>query len=366
MTEQLRLGYLVLADISGYTSFLAKVEIEHAHEILTDLLETLVKRFQSLLTISKLEGDAVFAFVEENKVPRGETVLELIESTYADFRQRRDTSKRVTTCNCRACQSMPSLELKFFVHYGSFMVQHVAGIRELLGSDVNLIHRLTKNHITDQTGWRAYALFTQRALETTQLELEDVHEQMETYEHLGDIETVTIDLLPRYDILIAKNIYFIPLEEADANASHTYKLSDAELWQVITSTDILNAVERNRVTWSPLNRPGGRTGIGASNHCAHSKGFYRETIVDWHPFHYYTGHGVGGPFAFYAMYEITPLADGQGSVLTNRWKMDPKLPRWICKLFGALVVKKGLSDYLQRIETYIENAPQPTFQEETA
>jgi hypothetical protein len=39
-------GYLVLADISGYTSFVAKTELEHSHEILTELLELLVERFR--------------------------------------------------------------------------------------------------------------------------------------------------------------------------------------------------------------------------------------------------------------------------------------------------------------------------------
>ena len=33
-------GYLLLADISGYTAFLAQTELEHANEILSDLLET--------------------------------------------------------------------------------------------------------------------------------------------------------------------------------------------------------------------------------------------------------------------------------------------------------------------------------------
>ena len=30
-------GYLLLADISGYTSFLVGTELDHAHEILIDL-----------------------------------------------------------------------------------------------------------------------------------------------------------------------------------------------------------------------------------------------------------------------------------------------------------------------------------------
>ncbi len=44
-------SYLVLADISGYTSFLTQTELDHSNEILTDLLETILKRFKTLLTI---------------------------------------------------------------------------------------------------------------------------------------------------------------------------------------------------------------------------------------------------------------------------------------------------------------------------
>ena len=149
MSAETEHGYLVLADISGYTSFLAKVELEHAHEILTDLLEVLVNQFQSMLTLSKLEGDAVFCNINEKLVPRPEALLELIENTYMAFTRCRDYPNAGTTCDCRACQSMPSLELKFFIHHGDYIVQSISGIRELVGTDVNLIHRLTKNHISE-------------------------------------------------------------------------------------------------------------------------------------------------------------------------------------------------------------------------
>lgn len=57
MDAKTQYGYLVIADISGFTSYLAKVELEHAHEILTDLLEKIVKEFKTLLMISKLEDE---------------------------------------------------------------------------------------------------------------------------------------------------------------------------------------------------------------------------------------------------------------------------------------------------------------------
>ncbi len=55
-------GYLVIADISGYTSYVAATELEHAQAVLSELLELIVERVQPLLTLVKLEGDAVFSY----------------------------------------------------------------------------------------------------------------------------------------------------------------------------------------------------------------------------------------------------------------------------------------------------------------
>lgn len=354
MAEQSRHGYLVLADISGYTSFLAKVELEHAHEILTDLLETIVEKFKSLLTISKLEGDAVFAYVDETSVPRGETLLELVENTYLAFRQRRDSSKRMTTCTCRACQSMPSLELKFFVHHGDFIVQSISGIKELVGSDVNLVHRLMKNHITENTGWRAYAMLTQTAMECMHLELDDIHKQIEPYEHLGDIDTVTIDLTARYKAIIAAQRFYISEADADFSISHEFDVPQSELWQMVTSPETMNAIGNYQAIWSVLSRPNGRSGAGAVNHCAHGKGALQTTILDWKPFDYFVQHGVDGNTKWYDLYEIKPLSDGNRSSLTLRWKADMGMPRWIAKLMGKFMVRKISSDFIKMLDSYIE------------
>jgi len=104
MERKTQTGYLVLADISGYTSFVAQTEIEHAHIALSILLEVLVEKLSDLLTISKLEGDAVFAYVEENKLPEDRSLLELIDNTYLAFRDRALALYEQATCPCRACR----------------------------------------------------------------------------------------------------------------------------------------------------------------------------------------------------------------------------------------------------------------------
>jgi hypothetical protein len=203
MERKTQTGYLVLADISGYTSFVAQTEIEHADMALSFLLETIIEQLSSLLIISKLEGDAVFAYVEEGKLEEAQSLLALIDQTYLAFREKALALYSQATCPCRACRALPTLDLKFMVHHGGFIIQQVAGIRDLLGTDVNLIHRLLKNHVSEATGWKGYALFTDKVLEHLQTEKDSFVQQTESYEYLGEVETFVRDMHARYEAMKA-------------------------------------------------------------------------------------------------------------------------------------------------------------------
>ena len=168
MKSDSQIGYLIIADISGYTSYVAKTEIQNAQALLAGLLTRIVEQFKPVVEISRLEGDAVFAYSGSSMSLQGETLMELIESTYVAFREGQEVYRR-TLCDCEACQSLPTLELKFIIHHGEYAIQKVRDYRELIGSDVNLAHRLLKNHATEATGLQAYALITESAL--TQMNL---------------------------------------------------------------------------------------------------------------------------------------------------------------------------------------------------
>jgi hypothetical protein len=203
MERRTQTGYLMLADISGYTSFVAQTEIEHADMALSFLLETIVEKIGGLLTIGQLEGDAVFAYIEESQLGEAESLLELIDATYLAFRDKALALHSQATCPCRACRALPTLDLKFMVHHGEFLMQQVAGVSHLLGTDVNLIHRLAKNHVSESTGWKGYALFTQQGLEHMQADQSTFVRQKESYEHLGDVETYVRDMHVRYESMKA-------------------------------------------------------------------------------------------------------------------------------------------------------------------
>ncbi|GAB3057070.1 hypothetical protein GCM10027053_18320 [Intrasporangium mesophilum] len=111
---------LLIADISGYTGYLAGVELDHAQDILADLMSTIVTSFRPGFRLAKLEGDAAFMFVIADRLD-GSLLLDTIERCYFGFRRRRRDVQQATSCECNACVRIPDLNLKFVVHHGTIL-----------------------------------------------------------------------------------------------------------------------------------------------------------------------------------------------------------------------------------------------------
>jgi len=354
-------GYLVLADISGFTSYVAGTELEHAHEILTELLELIVARFTPTLTLSKLEGDAVFAYAPESKFTRGEALVELIEATYVAFRDLVEGMRRRTTCQCNACRAIPTLDLKFMAHHGDYIVQTIAGIKELVGSDVNLIHRLLKNHVAEATGWRAYALFTEVGLKHVAVPPDGMHPERETYEHLGEVKTYSLDLRKRYQELTEARRVFLAPDEADVTVAHDFPAPPPVIWDWLNDPAKRTLWGIKDSHWSANLRPGGRTGTGASNHCAHGKEGRVETILDWRPFDYVTfqAYDTNSPQMIMTQtIQLEPTADGKGTRLQTYIKMQTPLPPWLSRPVTRFMVTRvyNYSGLYAKMERLISKA----------
>jgi len=141
-------GTLLLADISGYTAFLQAVGEAHAadmaegpfvpeaYPLLTSLLDGVVESIAPPFVLSKLEGDAVFAFGPDGQLSvRGQSVVDCLTACYGTYRTRLDEARELMICDCNACVSINGLELKFVLHHGAYIMQSVAGHRELFGPD---------------------------------------------------------------------------------------------------------------------------------------------------------------------------------------------------------------------------------------
>ena len=111
-------GYLLIADISGYTQFLTSSEQEHANPILQSLLSSMVEQVGEPLHFWKLDGDAVLAYSTQQDFPSGETFLTICENLYNAFSSRRQNIIANTTCPCQACANVAMLDLKIMAHHG--------------------------------------------------------------------------------------------------------------------------------------------------------------------------------------------------------------------------------------------------------
>jgi len=200
-------GLLVLADISGYTSFLQAVTHAHrddafadgaipdAYAVISTLLDGIVERLVPPLTLSKLEGDAVFAYESAtDTTPRGDEMLECIRGCYAHFRHRVETAHSVWQCWCEACSRIDDLDLKLVLHAGRYVLQDVAGRRELVGPEVVIAHRLLKPGTPELVGRGAFALVTSAAAERAQLQTGGATPVVESYEHYAPIDAFVFRL----------------------------------------------------------------------------------------------------------------------------------------------------------------------------
>lgn len=303
-------GCLLVADISGYTRYLRDTELEHAQNVLADLMETVVGGLRPALHVSKLEGDAAFAYALEFEI-EASMLLDTIDQTYFAFRSRLRDIRLATTCDCNACRLIPNLNLKFVAHNGRFVRTVVAGNEELTGSDVIIAHRLVKNEVKERLGYLGYALFTDSCITAVGLDplILGMREHRESYEDVGEILSYVEDLEAAWSHEQERRRVFVLPTDAQFEFAAEFPASVAVVWEFSTSP-------RKRLLWQTdfthidQTNLGGRRGPGTTNHCVHGRGAITEEILDWHPFHYYTlrmGLPMAGPWI--QTYEFRPLGN---------------------------------------------------------
>ena len=185
----------VIADISGYTNFVSGVELDHAQDIIADIMDTLVKALRPPFRLAKFEGDAAFVYALADKVD-GSLLQDSIEQAYFAFRKRLRNIKQANSCECQACSRMQNLDVKFVVHHGEFIRQKMAGREELAGRDVILVHRLLKNDVNKSFGGHAYALYSDACVRAMGIDpkAQDLIEHSEPIEHIGETKCWVSDL----------------------------------------------------------------------------------------------------------------------------------------------------------------------------
>ncbi|MCZ6506208.1 MAG: DUF2652 domain-containing protein [Actinobacteria bacterium] len=311
-------GCLLLADITGYTDYLAGTELMHAQDVLADLLETLVNDVEPTFKLSKLEGDAAFAYATSTS-PNASMIMDTVETAYFGFRKRLRDIVHSTTCECNACLLIPSLDLKFLLHQGEYVVREIAGSEELTGPDVILVHRLAKGTSGEVIGKPAYAVYTEATLKKMSMDpsILGFVPHTETLDGIGDVPVFIQDLAARWDFEQERHRDHVTSDEAIVEISFDTPAAPAIVWEHITDP-------AKRMIWQStvtdlVTVTKGRRGKGTINHCAHGDDVIVEHIADWRPFSYITTRsdyeGVAHQWAW--TQQLEKLEDG-GTRMTLR------------------------------------------------
>jgi carbon monoxide dehydrogenase subunit G len=344
-------GFLLIADLTGYTMFLTSSELEHAQGVLDALFKSIFAEIKAPIVLSNLQGDAALAHLPEASVPQRQFPLDAIERIYCSFANTLGAMRLNTTCTCNACRNMGSLDLKFFLHHGEYAMQNLAGRTELQGPEVIRIHRLMKNSVSKTTGIKAYALVTQQAADAIGLPdfFASAIRQVEHNDEFGDTVCHVYDLAPVFARWRALRRVFVERGEPLAFESMELDLPvpPAVAWAYVTDVEKKIRWQQGLDGMTMTGLADGRVAAGAVQHCAHGKGSTMHEIVDWRPFDYVTWH-IGTPMGTVARQtaEFTPLDNGGTHLSLRSAKVESAnaLAQRLVRLMMPLVAARKLAE----------------------
>ena len=170
-------GFLLIADISGYTPFIKNHSMRkkpiigkkiadfwdsHAHKLINTLLEEVIQNFEPVMQFNKLEGDAALFFLEEiSDKNQMQDIYKKMVIARERFNSKVNSLQFVQSCPCDPCQQSKNLKLKMFLHKGYFNQTEIRNNQELSGEALIFIHRLLKNKVKSSE----YFLFSGAVLE---------------------------------------------------------------------------------------------------------------------------------------------------------------------------------------------------------
>ena len=181
-------AFLFFADISGYTQYVKKHGFAWAHGqfIISELLKSLLEELIAPIKVAKLEGDAIFFYLQQDSSLTPEFLSQKLFLFFGAFNLKKQHLFSVNTCNCPCCSSINSLRLKVIVHVGKILIYNLNGFQEISGLDVIMLHRLSKNNVVG----KEYLLLTEPAYQKISFfkELAFISGK-EKYDEIGEIKT---------------------------------------------------------------------------------------------------------------------------------------------------------------------------------
>ena len=295
-------GALVLADMSGYSKFIAQTEVDHSWSILHELLDTMVRSLSGRMDVSQVEGDAIL-FISGLSTPE---VVAAIEGTFVAFHRRLRDMQAVTTCPCSACANISMLKLKFVVHHGKFSRQRLGSVEQLHGTDVIVSHRLLKNSVPS----KEYLLVTDAVLDRLPTGTRDRFTPHTESFDLGAIPGGYQEIAHLWEEARARERQRVAPEEAQVNSEVTVDAPIDLVHSLMLEPDVM---QRYLFSDDVVVIPGARgEELGSEFHCHHGGSVVTLRVVSTEP---------GRELTLYSdqptdMYITTRIADKGGGRTT--------------------------------------------------
>src|SRR4051794_8602610 len=99
---------IVIADISGYTSFVRQhgTSLLHAEQIITDLLETIIETSAHPLTLNKLQGDSALFYASVDDPSEVSLMTQdVLRQTNAFFERFYTKERELLACRLCLCDA---------------------------------------------------------------------------------------------------------------------------------------------------------------------------------------------------------------------------------------------------------------------
>ncbi len=231
-------GTFLLADISGYTTFLSEVGIEHSKEIFSHLFNRMVALDRERWKVGNVAGDCLFLYSDSDQ--SAEETISYVRRIYEGFREGLEEIASGSTCRCGACDRTGNLAIKFVLHAGEFDTQEIAGRRELIGPSIVVAHRLLKNGVAA----REYVLFGSSAAEVAAASGLAVERGRDVYGDIGEQSYTYVDLQPVREAFARSREIYLTEADADVAVSAEIGASPEFIWRLCMDL-------RNGPRWAP-------------------------------------------------------------------------------------------------------------------
>src|SRR5258706_15505101 len=108
-------GYFIITDISGYTEYLTRSELDHANEVLQSLFDAQIAAVKHPFVISGFRGDAIFIYVPFTYFVQKQIFLVGLENFYFFFEDILQQMQYYNTCSFLSCNIVSVLDLKICI-----------------------------------------------------------------------------------------------------------------------------------------------------------------------------------------------------------------------------------------------------------